>query len=460
MSTATEVNPRLKRLTEAGVSVWLDQIRRSLIESGELERLVLEDSLRGVTSNPSIFAKAILGSKDYDDELVQYAREQLDSVEIYDRIAVRDVQLAADVLLSVHRQSNERDGFVSLEVAPDLAHDQERTIEAARTYWKALGRPNVMIKIPGTAEGVGAIEQAIYEGINVNVTLLFSVEAYEEVANAYIKALERRQNEGLSLDVNSVASFFVSRVDTNVDRKLEELGRTDLAGTAAIANARHAYRRFKEIFSGPRWEALRHAGAAVQRPLWASTGTKNPAYSDTKYIDGLVGAHTVNTMPMATLLAVADHLEISGPTAEQDPSSDLAALAEAGINMDQVTDELLVEGVKQFEDAMNRLLDGIEERREAVVTGRPPTIQGTVPSDLETPIAERVKRAMDDSVAQRVWRRDPSLWGGPGVAEIEDRLGWLTVSEAMLEQAPELHEFAAACRADGFTDAVLLGMGG
>src|SRR5207302_1627355 len=224
-----------------------------------------------------------------------------------------------------------------------------------------------------------------------------------------------RQNEGLSLDVNSVASFFVSRVDTNVDRKLEELGRTDLAGTAAIANARHAYRRFKEIFSGPRWEALRHAGAAVQRPLWASTGTKNPAYSDTKYIDGLVGAHTVNTMPMATLLAVADHLEIGGPTAEQDPSQDLAALAEAGINMDQVTDELLGEGVK---------------------------------------------RAMDDTVAQRVWRRDPSLWGGPGVPEIEDRLGWLTVSEPMLEQAPELHEFAAACRADGFTDAVLLGMGG
>ena len=460
MAITTGVNPRLKTLTEAGVSVWLDQIRRSLVVGGELQRMVDEDSLRGVTSNPSIFEKAILGSSDYDDDLTEGARENLGAKEIFWRLAIRDLQGAADVLAGIHRETNGRDGFVSLEVSPDLAHDSERTLQEVRDFWKRMDRPNVMIKIPGTPEGVSAIEQAIYEGINVNVTLLFAVEAYEKVADAYIKALERRQNEGLSLDVNSVASFFVSRVDTNVDRKLEELGRTDLAGTAAIANARHAYRRFKEIFSGPRWEALRHAGAAVQRPLWASTGTKNPAYSDTKYIDGLVGAHTVNTMPMATLLAVADHLEISGPTAEQDPSSDLAALAEAGINMDQVTDELLVEGVKQFEDAMNRLLDGIEERREAVVTGRPPTIQGTVPSDLETPIAERVKRAMDDSVAQRVWRRDPSLWGGPGVAEIEDRLGWLTVSEAMLEQAPELHEFAAACRADGFTDAVLLGMGG
>ena len=241
MSTATEVNPRLKRLTEAGVSVWLDQIRRSLTEGGELERLVAEDSLRGVTSNPSIFAKAILGSKDYDDELVQYAREQLDAEAIYDRIAIRDVQLAADVLSDVHRESNGRDGFVSLEVAPDMAHDEQRSIEAARTYWKALDRPNVMIKIPGTPEGEGAIEQAIYEGINVNVTLLFSVESYQAIAEAYIRGLERRHAEGLSLDVNSVASFFVSRVDTLVDRKLEELGRTDLAGTAALANARAAY---------------------------------------------------------------------------------------------------------------------------------------------------------------------------------------------------------------------------
>jgi transaldolase len=361
MSTTTNVNPRLEGLTKAGVSVWLDQISRSLIEGGELARLVAEDSLRGMTSNPSIFEKAILGSEDYDEDLEELAREQLDARAIYDRIAVKDVQLAADVLATVHRETHGRDGFVSLEVAPDLAFDTERTLEGARMYWKLVKRPNVMIKIPGTPEGVPAIEQAIYEGINVNVTLLFAVEAYERVAEAYTRGLERRQADGLSLDSNSVASFFVSRVDTNVDKKLDELGRTDLAGRAALANARAAYRRFKEIFSGPRWEGLHHGGAAVQRPLWASTGTKSPNYSDTMYVDGLVGPHTVNTMPMATLQAVADHGHVSGPTAEHDPSEDLAALAEAGIDMNQVTDELLADGVKQFKDAMTRLIEGIEK---------------------------------------------------------------------------------------------------
>jgi len=460
MSTVTEVNPRLKALTDAGVSVWLDQIRRSLITGGELGRMVAEESLRGVTSNPSIFEKAILGSNDYDDELEQFAREDLDAQSIYDRIAVRDVQLAADVLEAVHRESHGRDGFVSLEVPADIAHDAERSLEAARSYWQAVDRANVLIKIPGTPEGVKAIEEGIYEGININVTLLFAVEAYETVAEAYLRGLERRQREGKSLDVNSVASFFVSRVDTNVDRKLEELGRTELAGTAALANARAAYRRFKEIFSGPRWEELRDAGAAVQRPLWASTGVKNPAYPDTKYVDGLVAPHTVNTMPMATLHAVADHGEVSGPTAEQDPTAELDALREAGIDLHEVTEELLVDGVKQFEEAMQRLLDGIEERRAAVTTGRPSTIQAHLPSDLQGPLAERVKAALSEKVAPRVWRRDPSLWGGPGVPEIEDRLGWLTVSETMLEHASELHEFAAGCREDGYTDAVLLGMGG
>jgi transaldolase len=361
MSTTTKVNPRLEALTKAGVSVWLDQISRSLIESGELARLVSEDSLRGMTSNPSIFEKAILGSSDYDEDLKELAAEGLDARKIYDRIAVKDVRLAADVLAPVHRESHGRDGFVSLEVAPDLAFDTERTIEGARMYWQAVDRSNVMIKIPGTPEGAPAIERSIYDGINVNVTLLFAVEAYERVAEAYLRGLERRQQDGLSLDVNSVASFFVSRVDTNADKKLDELGHPELKGTAALANARAAYRRFKEIFSGPRWEALHHAGAAVQRPLWASTGTKNPDYSDTKYVDGLVGPHTVNTMPMATLQAFADHGQLSGPTAETDPADDLKALANAGIDMNQVTDELLADGVEQFKDAMTTLLAGIEK---------------------------------------------------------------------------------------------------
>ena len=461
MSTSTAtVNPQLKALTAAGVSVWLDQIRRSLITGGELARMVAEESLRGVTANPSIFEKAILGSSDYDDELEEMAREELEPQEVYERIAIRDVQLAADVLRDVHDESGGRDGFISLEVAPDIAHDSERTLEAARNFWRKLHRPNVMIKIPGTAEGVDAIEQAIYEGINVNVTLLFAVSAYETVAEAYIRGLERRQAEGKPLGMSSVASFFVSRMDTNVDRKLEQLGRMDLAGKAGLANARAAYRRFQEIFSGPRWDGLRHGGAAVQRPLWASTGVKDPRYPDTMYVDGLVGPHTVNTMPMATLHAVADHGQVTGPTAEHDPSAELDALAEAGIDLGRVTDELLIEGVEKFEEAMERLLAGIEQQRTAVLTGMPPTIQGSLPGQLTEPVAERVQRALTDKVAERVWRRDPSLWGGPGVPEIENRLGWLTISETMLEHASQLRAFADECRSEGFTDALLLGMGG
>jgi transaldolase/glucose-6-phosphate isomerase len=460
MSTTERVNENLAQLTAAGVSVWLDQIRRSLIEGGELQRMVEEESLRGVTSNPSIFEKAILGSNDYDEELEAMAREELSAQQIYDRIAVRDVQLAADVLRPVWEESGHKDGFVSLEVAADLAHDGERTIIAAREYWKDVGRPNVMIKIPGTPEGEQAIEQAIYEGINVNVTLLFSVESYQAIAEAYIRGLERRHAEGLPLDVHSVASFFVSRVDTNVDKRLEKLGRTDLAGRAALANARAAYRRFKEIFSGPRWEALHHSGASVQRPLWASTGVKNPAYPDTLYVDGLVAKHTVNTMPMATLHAVADHGRVTGPTAEQNPEPDLDALRDAGIDLREVTEELLVDGVKQFEDAMNRLLAGIDEHRAAVLTGRPTGIQGKLAESLQAPIAERVQLALKERVSERVWRHDASLWGGPGVPEIENRLGWLTVSETMLEHAPALRAFADELQGEGFTDVVLLGMGG
>ncbi len=460
MSATASVNERLAALASAGTSVWLDQIRRTLIEGGELARMAAEESLTGVTANPSIFEKAILGSDDYDGELREMAEQELEPQEIYDRIAVRDVQLAADVLAGVHRDTGGRDGFVSLEVAPDLARDTARTIEAVRRYWTAVDRPNVMIKIPGTPEGVGAIEQALAEGINVNVTLLFGVEAYEQVAEAFLRALERRQTDGQSLNVHSVASFFVSRVDSNVDKKLEELGRGDLAGRAALANARAAYRRFHELFSGPRWEALRHAGASVQRPLWASTGVKNPEYSDTLYVAGLVGRDTVNTMPMATLHAFAEHGEVSGATAEEDPSADLAALREAGIDLGEVTEELLADGIEQFEGAMGRLLAGIEQQRDAVMTGRPPTIEGHIPDGLQAAVAARVRGAVDERVAERVWRRDQSLWGGPGVPEIENRLGWLTVADAMLEHAPDLLAFARRCREEGYTDAVLLGMGG
>src|SRR3954470_2743804 len=269
MAMTTGVNERLQKLTEAGVSIWLDQIRRGMIESGELRRLRDEDSLRGVTSNPAIFEKAILGSTDYDEQLKEMAGEGQGPKEIFEAIAVQDVQMACDVLRPVWEDADRDDGFVSIEVMPDLAHDPEATLAQARDYWQRVDRPNLMIKIPGTEEGLPAIEEAIFEGINVNVTLLFSVEAYAKVAEAYIRGLERRREEDRSLDVHSVASFFVSRVDSEIDKRLEKVGRTELAGRAGVLNARAAYARFKEIFHGERFTELLEAGAPVQRPLWA-----------------------------------------------------------------------------------------------------------------------------------------------------------------------------------------------
>src|SRR4051812_35021828 len=463
MSVSTQVNERLAALTEAGVSVWLDQIRRSLIDGGELERMVREESLRGVTSNPAIFEKAILGSPDYDAELAELAERGLGPKEIYDEIAIKDVQLAADVLRPVWDEAEHADGFVSLEVHPDLAHDTDETLAQARDYWKRVERPNLLIKIPGTEEGVPAIEQAIFEGINVNVTLLFSVDAYARVAEAFIRGLERRREAGESLDVHSVASFFVSRVDTEVDKRLEELGRRDLLGTAAVVNARAAYVRFKEIFRGERFAELRDRGARVQRPLWASTGVKNPHYKDTKYVEELVAPDTVNTMPMPTLIAVGEHGEIVPGTADADAGEverELGALRDAGIDMDEVTDKLLKDGVRLFEEAMDKLIAGVESQREAVVTGRPAAIESVIPDELEPKIAERIKKATEDDVAQRIWRKDPTLWGEADTPEISNRLGWLTISESMLDHAEELEEFAKAARDDGLTDVVLLGMGG
>src|SRR3954451_24332150 len=395
MSTsASAVNERLAKITEAGTSIRLDQIRRTLITDGELQRLVDEDSLRGVTSNPAIFEKAILGSTDYDETLREGAAEGKGTEALYDALAIEDVQLGCDVLRPVWEETDHLDGYVSIEVNPTLARKGDETLEEARRLWKAVDRPNVMIKIPGTPEGVGPIEEATADGINVNITLLFGVEAYATVAEAYIKGLERRREKGESIDVHSVASFLVSRVDTEVDKRLEKAGNTELQGKAGIANARAAYQRYKEIFHGERFAALRDAGAPVQRPLWASTGTKNPKYPDTMYVDGLVGPETVNTMPMATLLAAADHAHIEGNTVEIDPEPDLSALAEAGIDLDEVTDKLLREGVEKFVEPMDKLLEGIDEKREAIVTSRPPTIQARIPDDLEPRIAERVRKAM------------------------------------------------------------------
>jgi transaldolase/glucose-6-phosphate isomerase len=474
MDATTAQNERLAKLTEAGVSVWLDQIRRSLIESGELARLRDELSLRGETSNPAIFEKAILGSDEYDEDIARMAGEGKDATDIYLDIAVRDVQGACDVLRPVWEEAGGADGFVSLEVEPSLAHDTGKTLDSARELWRRVDRPNVMIKIPGTEEGIPAIEQATADGINVNVTLLFKVESYEAIAEAYVRGMERRMEAGQSLDVHSVASFFVSRVDTEVDKRLAKLGRDDLRGQAAIANARAAYQSFKRIFHGERYAALREAGAPLQRPLWASTGVKDPAYPDTKYVDGLVAPTTVNTMPMDTLLAVAERSEIDPGSADRDPGPVLDALADAGIDMTDVTDTLLRDGIAKFVEPFDKLITGVERmrirahpaepgasgQREAVLTGRPQAIESSLPEDLEGPIAARAKLAEQENVARRVWAKDESLWGGPGVPEIADRLGWLTVSDELLEQLNDLSEFVAGVKADGFTDAVLLGMGG
>ncbi|MEA2386266.1 MAG: transaldolase / glucose-6-phosphate isomerase [Thermoleophilaceae bacterium] len=463
MSVTVGANERLAALTAAGTSVWLDQIRRSLIEGGELQRLIDEMSLRGVTSNPAIFQKAILGSDDYDDELRALAEQGCDAKQIYDAIAVKDVQLAADVLRPVYDELDGYDGYVSLEVGPEAAHDTDATLEQAREYWKRVDRPNVMIKIPGTTAGLPAIEECIAEGINVNVTLLFSVESYANVAEAYIRGLERRREAGGEItNVHSVASFFVSRVDSKVDKLLEQRGNTELQGEAGLWNARAAYVRFKEIFHGERFAELAGAGVPVQRPLWASTGVKNPQYSETMYVDQLVAPETVNTMPMPTLLAAGEKAEITGATADVEPAEAEAAmkrLEDAGIDMEQVVEELLDEGVDLFVDAMEKLIAGVESAREAAVTGRPSTFDSNIPDDLEPAIAAQVKRAADEEVARRVWRKDETLWGGPG-PELGNRLGWLTISETMLEQCADLSAFVDEVRRDGYTDCALLGMGG
>jgi transaldolase len=367
MSNAASVNERLARLTALGTSIWLDQIERKLVEGGELARLIAEDSLRGMTSNPAIFEKAILGSDDYDDQIQQLVAEGADARSIYQAVAIRDVQTAADVLRTVYDDTNGYDGYVSLEVDPDLAFDTDKTIAQAQEYWGRVDRPNLMIKIPGTDEGLPAIEESLYQGLNINVTLLFKVEQYEKVIEAFLKGLERRVDEGKPVDnIHSVASFFVSRVDTEVDKRLEALGRTELAGKAGVANARAAYQSYLKVFKGDRFKKLSDAGTPVQRPLWASTGVKNPKYKDTMYVDELAGPETVNTMPVATLEAAADHSEATEPRVTIDPAPDLRALAEAGIDMGDVTDKLLKDGVDAFVTPMEKLLEGIESKRKAI----------------------------------------------------------------------------------------------
>ena len=371
MSTLTSgVQNPLQKLAQYGQSVWLDYIRRSLMTSGQLRRLVEEDGLGGMTSNPSIFEKAIEGGEEYGDLLGRLrADPSLDAKAIYERLAIRDIQDAADILRPVYDRMQQRDGFVSLEVAPYLAHKTQETIEEARRLWKTVNRPNLMIKVPGTPEGVPAIETLLSEGINVNVTLLFSQDMYEEVAWAFVRALETRAQKGLDLSgIASVASFFVSRIDTLVDSLIDknlpaaDAGRNALLESVrskvAIANAKLAYERYQRIFSGARWDALAAKNAQTQRVLWASTSTKNPKLRDVLYVEELIGKNTVNTIPPATLDAFRDHGVPRASLTEdvEGARKVMSDLAAAGISIEEVTAELVTAGVQQFEDAFTKLL--------------------------------------------------------------------------------------------------------
>jgi transaldolase len=370
---------RLQTLAVHGQSVWLDFIHREMLRSGELKKMIENDAVRGVTSNPTIFEQAIAGSGAYDEAIAQLKAAGKDAQAIYEALAVEDVRDACDLFAPIYEMSSGTDGFVSLEVSPLLARDAEQTVREARRLWAAVDRRNLLIKIPGTMEGLPAVTQAISEGINVNVTLLFSVATYERVIDAYLAGLERRLGSGGALEgIRSVASFFVSRVDTECDKRLESRAAAQpalaprceaLMGKAAVANAKIAYQSYVAAFEGERFRKLMHEGANVQRPLWASTSAKNPKYPDTLYVDQLIGPDTVNTMPPATIRAFADH---GRPVRTLDQSVEearavAAELAEVGVSLSDVTDFLVVDGVKKFADSFTSLLGAIERKRERLL---------------------------------------------------------------------------------------------
>lgn len=372
---------RLQKLRECGQSLWMDYLSRDLIQSGELKEKVDAGWLRGITSNPSIFEKAIKGNQTYQPDIEEGIRNQWSAQQIFESLAIEDIRQACDILRPVYEETDGLDGYVSIEVSPLLARDTNGTIEEARRFYKMVERPNVMIKIPGTPEGMGAIEQAISEGINVNVTLLFSVDMYAQAAEAYIRGLEKRAASGEPINkISSVASFFISRIDSKVDDLLDEQIKRQgteslneekrletIKGKVAIANAKLAYQKYQELFGNERWQALKAKGANPQRLLWASTGTKNPSYSDVLYVNELVGPDTVNTMPVETIEACADHCEIGCDriTADLDKAQtliDSLSAPDVGIDLSQVLDGLLEEGIEKFNQPYNSLLKSIEEK--------------------------------------------------------------------------------------------------
>ncbi len=472
----THKNP-LQRLGDFGQSVWNDNLSRHLITSGELERLIREDGVVGITSNPTIFDAAISDTDDYDEQIKLLLKENRSVPEIYDKLTITDIQLACDMLRPVFERTNHNDGVVSLEVPPHLAHDTEGTISEARRLNKLVNRPNVMIKIPGTEDGIPAIEQTLYEGININITLLFSLGAYQQVMEAYLSAMERRVAEGKPVDhILSVASFFVSRVDSEVDKRLQAIIDEDpkseraktaqaLLGQIAIANARLAYQQFKATFNSERFHELAGAGVRIQRPLWASTSTKNPDYSDTLYIDELIGPNTVQTMAPASIDAFRDHGTVA-VTVEHDVETArdaITTMESLGIAYDDVIDTLVREGVEKFSASYDSLFASLESESERLIAEIRKDRATWVASIADQTQAIQ-KKLGDAGVVDALRAHDPSFWSADKAVQgtIRNRLGWLATVADMQQQAEAgiFRALAEEVHRRGYDRAVLLGMGG
>ena len=463
MSNTTNSIQELKAL---GQSVWFDNIYRGLITSGELQRLV-DLGVTGLTSNPTIFEKAVSGSSDYDDSMLERSRDGDDAEKVFEALAIEDIRAVADLLKPVYDRTEGADGFASLEVNPHLAHDTKRTVAEARRLFAALDRPNVMIKVPATPEGIPAVKQLISDGINVNITLIFSLKAYEQVREAYVAGLETLVRAGGDISkVSSVASFFVSRVDSAVDVLIDErisarsVALEELKGKAAVSNARLAYQDFKRTFGAPRFARLQVEGARPQRPLWASTSTKNPAYSDVLYVEALIGPNTVNTMPDGTLNAFLEHGSAS-ESLDQDVEEARAtvdSLEAAGISMDTVTANLLADGVKSFSDSYDELIGNIAHKQGGLLAEDYARKQSGL--DLDQPQVAATLARMDRArIVGRIWDRDHTVWKQAST-EISNRLGWLGLPARMAGQLKSILELVSQVRREGIRHVVLLGMGG
>ncbi|HWK43434.1 MAG TPA: bifunctional transaldolase/phosoglucose isomerase [Stellaceae bacterium] len=465
------MNP-LKALETEKQSVWLDFISRQLLTSGELQTLIERDGLKGMTSNPAIFEKAIGGGADYDEALKQLqATAPQSTIALYEAIAIEDIQHAADALRPVYDETDGYDGYISLEVSPYLALDTAGTIEEGRRFWHRVARPNLMIKVPATPEGIPAIRQLITDGINVNVTLLFAQQAYVDVAHAYLEGLEARAANGYDISkLASVASFFISRIDSAIDGILDKriAATTDptektklqgLIGKVAIANAKQTYQRYKQLFSGDRWAKLAGKGARSQRLLWASTGTKNPAFRDVLYVEELIGPDTVNTMPPATMDAFRDHGVVRATIEENLDDADrvMASLEPLGIPLKQVTDKLLKDGVQLFADAADKLLAAVEGKRVKLLGSQLNSLSWKLPETLQKAVDASLEAWRGEGHLRRLWQKDATLWSGKDEAKW---LGWLDVVEAGLAHIDELRSLSEELVKDGFKHVLLVGMGG